>query len=286
MNTLTTLKSPLDNRDFTIDKVDDNFPEILDLKKMLPSIRNQGSQGSCAAHTAACMKEWQELQDVGFWKHMSPQFIYNNRENQDSEGMYPRDVMRILYNLGCCSEEKYPYGKIESPDNISDFAYNNAKQYKIKGYARIYTINGLKNALYKYGPCLLAVPVYNYGSSMWKKGPGETQKGGHAMTIVGYDEDGFIIRNSWGSNWCNDGYTNLNYNDWECIWEVWSAIDDKTIIDQDKEDKEDKESEEEEEPQPEPEDKESEEEEEPEEEEPEDEEQEKSMCEKLFNFFF
>ena len=40
--------------------------------------------------------------------------IYNNRSNQDSEGMFGRDVMRILSNLGSCSEDTYPYRTIES----------------------------------------------------------------------------------------------------------------------------------------------------------------------------
>jgi len=233
---ITTLKSPFDERDYTIDKLSNkNFPSVLDLTEKLPKVRNQGSQGSCAAHTAACIKEWQELMDIGFYEYMSPQFIYNNRENQDSEGMYPRDVMKILNKLGCCSETSYPYGTIEDPKNIDSKIYQEASKYKIKKYARIYTIDGLKNALFNHGPCLIAVPVYNYTGRMWKQRDGDTYNGGHAMTVVGYNNNGFLIRNSWGNDWCNNGYTTLDYNDWDLIWEVWSTIDEKTIIDQEKE---------------------------------------------------
>ena len=41
------------------------------------------------------------------------------------------------------------------------------------------------------GPCLVGFPVYNYGIKMWKQENGEQFKGGHAMTIVGYNFDGF-----------------------------------------------------------------------------------------------
>ena len=40
---------------------------------------------------------------------------------------------------------------------------------------------------------------------------GDSFKGGHAMTIVGYNNEGFIIRNSWGRNWNEDGYTTYFY---------------------------------------------------------------------------
>ncbi len=37
----------------------------------------------------------------------------------------------------------------------------------------------------------------------------ETQ--GHAVTIVGYNEQGFIIKNSWGSSWGDKGYATVSY---------------------------------------------------------------------------
>ena len=114
--------SPYDSRDWVAESiylVGYQLPNTVDHRNKLQPIRNQGNQGSCAAQAAACMKEWQEYYDVEFNKYMSPQFIYNNRTNQDSEGMYGRDVMRILSNLGSCSEDAYPYHTIESPQDIS-----------------------------------------------------------------------------------------------------------------------------------------------------------------------
>jgi hypothetical protein len=36
--------------------------------------------------------------------------------------------------------------------------------------------------------------------------------GGHAVTIVGYNDKGFIIKNSWGTNWGVNGYSTVSYD--------------------------------------------------------------------------
>ena len=37
---------------------------------------------------------------------------------------------------------------------------------------------------------------------------------GHAIAIVGYTKDGFIIQNSWGKKWGHNGFAILPYEDW------------------------------------------------------------------------
>ena len=227
-----TVPSPEDKRDWnagSIYKIHSIKAE-LDLRNNLPPVRNQGSQGTCAAQTAACMKEWQEQKDYNFNGYMSPQFIYNNRENQESEGMFGRDVMRILSKIGSIEDAIYNYGKIESVEDIEDQFYEKAKMHKIKNYARIYDIDSVKKALNINGPCYIALPVYNYGLRMWKQNADDKMQGGHAMTIVGYNREGFIIRNTWGTNWGDNGYCIYPYSDWGSHWEIWTTIDEKSYI--------------------------------------------------------
>ena len=231
---LNARPSPTDNRDLHIESLLSTkilTTNFVDHRNDLLSVRNQGTQGSCAAQTAACMKEWQERQDVNFQDYMSPQFIYNNRENQESEGMYPRDVMKILINKGSCREVEYPYGNIESPEDIGVEIYTSASKYVIKNYARIFSLEGCKKALLDNGPCLIAFPVYHYGTNMWKKQEeAQEMSGGHAMTLVGFDEEGFIIRNSWGDSWGDNGYCTYPYTDWGSHWEIWSTIDAESFV--------------------------------------------------------
>ncbi|WP_019507844.1 C1 family peptidase [Pleurocapsa sp. PCC 7319] len=42
--------------------------------------------------------------------------------------------------------------------------------------------------------------------------PLETVRGGHAIAIVGYSADRFIIRNSWGTSWGDQGYAYASYD--------------------------------------------------------------------------
>lgn len=218
--------SPLDDRDWKYELLKGGspttFPPELDWRTSMFGVRDQGSQGSCAAMSGAAVKDWQEIHDVSMNEYMSPQFIYNNREDLNEDGMYMRDLMGILKNKGTCKESTHPYGNLHIP---SSNAYAEAKNYVIQGYAEVSSIDGLKQAMYENGPCVIAVPVYNYTERMWYQYPGDKLLGGHAMTVVGYNSDGFIIRNSWGSDWGNDGYTIFPYEDWGCQWEVWSSID-------------------------------------------------------------
>ena len=237
---LNVKKSVDDERDFIYKQNEEMIPLILDLRNDLQPVRDQGNQGTCYAQSAACMKEWQEKKDYGFDDYFSPQFFYNNRDywnndKQDGEdyyedyGMTGRDVMKILKEVGICKESDYPYKKIETANEISNEIKEKAKKHVVKKYARIYELNDLKSSLFKNGPCLIAFPVYNYGPEMWKQQNNEKMSGGHAMTVVGYNENSFIIRNSWGSYWNDSGYCYYKFEDWGEHWELWTTIDDVTV---------------------------------------------------------
>ncbi len=210
-------------------------PEILDYRKDMLPVRFQGEQGSCAAMSCAAMKEWQEKKNIGLNEYLSAQFFYNNRSNlydtdrNNDYGMMTRDVMKLLQRVGICLERNYRYGRIESRDRIPRVLYNEARQYVIKSYARVNTVEDLKQSLFENGPCLIAVPVYNMGVRMWRKNNNERLIGGHAMLICGYNDKGFIIRNSWGSGWGEGGYCIMPYEDFNLAYEYWTTVDDTNL---------------------------------------------------------
>ncbi len=227
------LKSPLDNRDLVVESIYTEkiaLPSKLNLWRKLENVRDQGQQGSCSAHAAAAMKEWQEKLDINFTGYMSPQFIYNNRVNQDGEGMTPRDTMKILQKIGCVSEKDYKYGIIQKPTEISPILYEKAKKYVIAGYAQVNTLEGLKKSLYTSGPCYATFPVYDTERwDFWKPAhQGQEVIGGHAILLTGWNRDGFIIRNSWGSSWNGSGWTLYPYKHFGMHWEIWTTIDDNS----------------------------------------------------------
>lgn len=257
-NIYNAKKSEKDERDFIYEdfiKIKLNeLPSVVDYRNQLLPVRNQGDQGTCYAQSAACMKEWQEYQDYKLDEYLSPQFFYNNRDymndndsfNDGDNDMTGRDVMRILKNVGICKETEYMYDNMNRNDNCSDipeWIKINALNHRIKSYARVNTLNGLKDDLFYNGPCLIAFPVYGdqnglMNTPMWlKNSENDLFMGGHAMTVVGYDntKEHFIIRNSWGSNWGDEGYCYYDYKDWGSHWECWTTIDMDTIINTDDE---------------------------------------------------
>ena len=56
----------------------------------------------------------------------------------------------------------------------------------------------------------------------WKK-TGDIQ-GYHAVAVIGYDSNGFIIRNSWGDSYGHDGYAYIKNEDMQRAKESWTLI--------------------------------------------------------------
>jgi len=228
---LLNIESSLfDARDFVIESINHptfDFPESLDYRKEMPTAWAQGSDGPCSAYAAAAIKMWQEYKDYGSKEALSQYFVYNLRSNYPQKGMSPRDTMKILkdYGIPYKKEFKLKWKKLEDvPQPVLD----NAANHRILGYARVMTIDGLKKSLYKNGPAYIAMPVFNDSPKFWKPRYGERQLGGHALCVVGYNQEGFIIRNSWGALWADNGHTIYPYKDFGAHYEIWTSIDDKS----------------------------------------------------------
>lgn len=227
--------SPTDHRDWIYaTNTSITIPRVVDYRELLQPVRNQGRHGSCFAMSSCCMKEFQERKDYNFQNYFSPKFFYAQRKNTVTEGMYGRDVMRILQTIGVCYEKTCPYKDVEEKQDWTPF-YEEAKRHVISHYARVSTVEDLCQAIHKNGVCLFTVPVYNKSTnSIWKKLTSDAKlQGGHAMAVVGYDKENkyFIIRNSWGVGWGDSGYCMFPFADWGMQWDVWATIDDDTEID-------------------------------------------------------
>jgi hypothetical protein len=141
-------------------------------------------------------------------------------------GTYIRTSMARLQANGICLEETWPYNPIPIAGNegqgpAPQAAVDHASQYRITSSTRLVAndVAGLCLALSRNKPVAFAVPVYNYwfAEPVRSSGdvrmplPGEPVSGGHAMCIVGYQQDEatpgggyFMVRNSWGEDWAGN----------------------------------------------------------------------------------
>lgn len=202
----------------------------------VPNIKDQGIVNSCVAHSLASFLE-ETYKDFNI--QFSTGFIYGYRPigySQD-EGMYPREAMKTLLNIGNVPKENFSHNK-EMPEikKLVDSNFNKlkylAKKYKIHSYARIYTNNEIKRILYNDVTVPISIPIYNNmqydKSSFIVKEPLGKCEGYHMILLVGWNEKGFILQNSWGKDWGDNGKAILPYN--YPIDSAWAIATDENSI--------------------------------------------------------
>jgi len=124
----------------------------------------------------------------------------------------------FLATTGLPPESYYPYTGTNGSCSAAQSGWQNAT-YKIGDWGSVsQSVSALKSALVKYGPLPTAFMVYadfmNYKSGVYSYVSGK-KLGGHAVLLVGYndDEQYFIVKNSWGPGWGEDGFFRIAYSE-------------------------------------------------------------------------
>jgi hypothetical protein len=187
----------------TIDKIE--LPENYTFKAYMPPVINQGEDSICVPCSVSTYLNWKENLKSGEVKDNKVSLfeIYDSRET-DGEGMTFKDAFKYLKHKGVSSK---------------------AGKLKISAYGKINNPLALKYAIVMNGPCFGALPVYSDDYDFWNKKPGDTLLGYHAISIIGYDEEGFFIRNSWGTSFGDRGYTKIKNSELDEMLELWTIIE-------------------------------------------------------------
>jgi hypothetical protein len=121
-------------------------------------------------------------------------------------------AFEYLVNTGCSSENDYPY---TASDGSCQQNLPRPYQASTWGYVGSASIAALKAALVEYGPLTVAVyvtPLFQayIGGVFDESASGDVN---HGVTLVGWDDgDGaWIIKNSWGVGWGENGYMRIKY---------------------------------------------------------------------------
>ena len=180
------------------------LPESYSYVDVLPSVLNQGQDQICVPCTISSYLNWKKNLKDGTSKDndISLFEIYRSRTNY-GEGMTYKDALKYLRKNGVKS---------------------NAGRLYISQYGRVMSELLLKYAIIMNGPCFGALPVYSDRDCFWRKGYGDRLQGYHAIALVGYNKEGFIIRNSWGTSFGDDGYVTIPYNEFNELIEIWTVM--------------------------------------------------------------
>lgn len=262
--TLTTdTVKPLYSRAGVLKASDSTLPKSVDLRKWCSPIEDQGSLGSCTANAGVGMVEYFERKAFGKHIDASRLFLYKATRSLMHEtgdtGGYLRMTMGALALFGAPPEEYWPYDIKKFDDEPPSFCFAFAQNYQSLKYVRLDpagkqpkdVLPQIKANLAASLPAMFGFTVYSSISQADKDGripypsKGEKIEGGHAIMAVGFDDhmkiknevDGnqatgaILIRNSWGTEWGDNGYGWLPYEyvmkglaeDW------WTLIDSKWV---------------------------------------------------------
>jgi len=218
-----------DQRDFSYIRLAVTIPKLptqINLRFQCTPIENQSTLGSCTAQALVGNLEFLKLKTLKKTINFSRLFLYYNERlirhtEQIDSGASLRDGIKTLVKLGDCLEKFWPYLIKKFALKPPKKAYQNAKNFQILSYYRLHTLVEMKHTLSLGYPFVFGFAVYaSFESKKVKKTGiiplpkiGERLLGGHAVVAVGYNDQNkrFIVRNSWGKNWGDDGYCYMPY---------------------------------------------------------------------------
>jgi len=175
-------------------------------------IKNQGQCGSCYSFGACATYEgWKKAE--GKETDLSEQYFMMKAKaigpSGGCSGWYLDTSMNLLKNYGVCEETCCPYKASESACPSSCQIV-----HKISSWASTTDKTTIQNAL-KKGLVYVGFAVYadfmSYSSGYYEFKSGSL-KGYHAVAIVGYDDTGWKVKNSWGTGWGESGYFRIKYS--------------------------------------------------------------------------
>jgi len=204
-------------------------PESLDWRAELnglPSVKSQDACGSCWAFATVGALECAIRRVDGKIVDLSEQYLVScaTEFNGCSGGFFAHDYH---VNPGAVYESDFPYEAVDYRGcNAEKCGFEPVKckdtnhVYKIEDWAYIGTSNSvpgvdeIKQAIYEYGPISVAVAVdsafQGYTGGIFEGNAGNIN---HAVVLVGWNDDPgyWILRNSWGTGWGENGYMRIAY---------------------------------------------------------------------------
>jgi predicted chitinase len=220
------------------------YPPDSDIKKYIHNynkaelVLDQHQEGACTGFGLACVINFVRWANAGApvtFASVSPRMLYkfarryDEYEGEDYEGSSCRGALKGWFHHGVCREALWQYDK--GPNSLPLPGWDmDAQEQTLGVYYRIdiKSIVDMQAAISEVG----AIYVSAYTHEGWdelarvktlqahkdlpviKYDGAPSQSGGHAFALVGFNREGFVVQNSWGTAWGADGFAVLSYIDW------------------------------------------------------------------------
>ena len=205
---------------------------------------------SCTGHAVAAMVNnvlAQQKRNV----HVIPYMLYamarryDEFAGEEDEGSSLRGALKGWYYHGVLPESEWPGLDAElEPDIDAPAIAELARQQPLGAFYRVnaFRLDDMQSAVNELHAIVASAAVHEGWASptvVARRLPGSQTVqhmaviernarnrplGGHAFAIVGYNEVGFLVQNSWGTRWGRGGFATLPYDDWlSSAYDAWVA---------------------------------------------------------------
>lgn len=226
------------------------WPDDAALRRLLPRYTRQGlvldqkKDGACTGYGLAATVNfllWSGAKNKQDFTAVSPHMLYDLARfydewpGEDYDGSSCRGAMKGWNKHGSCAGALWT----RSVHAAGAKGYRPAAAWARDALARplgtYYRVNGasvtdMQAAIHEIGAIYVSAAVHDgwaleaappkalagghagLPAIAWRGDAGTT--GGHAFALVGYNERGFVVQNSWGADWGAGGFAVLSYPDW------------------------------------------------------------------------
>ena len=183
-------------------------------KNAVTPVKNQGQCGSCWSFSTTGSTEGAHAIASGKLVSLSEQQLMDCSTAEGNQGcnggLMDNAFKYIIKNGGLDTEEDYPY---EGKDGTCSKAKAAKHVVSIKGYKDVPQNEEaqLASAVEK-GPVSVAIEADQRGFQMYKSGVFSGTCGtklDHGVLVVGYTADAWIVKNSWGATWGEQGFIEM-----------------------------------------------------------------------------
>jgi hypothetical protein len=250
-SSLNALPDSIDIRDWVYQPSLTPVPPVLVNCHRVPEILDQGQEGACTGFALAAVVNFL-LHNQGQDRRVSPRMLYEMARRYDEwpgewyEGSSARGAMKGWLRHGACQRglwgDSQTGTKPMTREVVADAmrcpggAYYRVNHRQVRDMHAalaevgiLYATLMVHDGWFEPGPAKTApITFLDKGKRKRLALPIITRKGradgGHAIAIVGYTGQGFIIQNSWGPGWGNGGFALLPYEDYMLhATDVWVA---------------------------------------------------------------